>query len=83
MADDNIIEQAVATLQGLWAEVQHLRSRVAASDNVILAIDKLHEPMVDSEWLVKRCTQCDMEWPCQTHLMLLDYAMNTLGGVHK
>ena len=54
---------------------------------VLDAIDALHQPVIDSEWLVKRCEQCDMEWPCRTHLLLhpttLDEAIDTLGTVHK
>lgn len=33
-------------------------------------IDDLHKPLQDSEWLVVRCTQCDVEWPCPTHQVL-------------
>ena len=71
----------------LRAELEHEREQSDEWTKTLDAIDALHQPVIDSEWLVKRCEQCDMEWPCRTLLLLhpttLDEAIDTLGTVHK
>ena len=58
--DDTLLEHDISEAAG---EIVRLRA-------VLDAIDALHQPVIDSEWLVKRCEQCDMEWPCRTHLLI-------------